>query len=102
MKYVQSLRRPLALALVTAASLGAALAAAGEYFIPQHQLLGIGAGRSDITPEIVAARTDRMIQSQTFVILRDPQRRRAPRESPARAFPPSFTAPLTRAAGRPR
>ena len=73
MKYVQSLRRPLALALVLAASLAATLAAAGEYFIPQHQLLGIGAGRSDISPEIVAARTDRMIQSQTFVILRDPR-----------------------------
>lgn len=73
MKYVQLLRRPLALALVSAAALAATLVAAGEYFVPQHQLAGIGVGRSDMTPEIVAARTDRMIQSQTFVILRDPR-----------------------------
>ncbi len=71
-KYMQSLRRWMALALILA-TVAATLAAAGEYFVPQHQLAGIGAGRSDITPEIVAARTDRMIQSQTFVILRDPR-----------------------------
>ena len=36
-------------------------------------MLGIGAGRSAITPELLAARTDRMIQSQTFTIMREPQ-----------------------------
>jgi hypothetical protein len=51
----------------------ALLAAAAEYFTPQHQLLGIGAGRSEITPEILDARTNRMIQSQTFAIMRDPR-----------------------------
>ena len=52
---------------------GCLLAAAVEYFTPRHQLLGIGAGRSDMTAELLAARTDRMIQSQTFTIMRDPQ-----------------------------
>jgi len=49
-----------------------ALFAAFEYFTPQHQLLGIGAGRAAITPEVLRARTDRMIQSQTFTIMREP------------------------------
>jgi hypothetical protein len=52
---------------------GSLLVAAVEYFTPQHQLLGIGAGRSEITPDLLAARTDRMIQSQTFTIMRDPR-----------------------------
>jgi hypothetical protein len=46
--------------------------AAFEYFTPQHQLLGIGAGRAAMTPELLRARTDRMIQSQTFTIMREP------------------------------
>jgi hypothetical protein len=49
-----------------------ALFAALEYFVPQHQLSGIGAGRAAMTPEILQARTDRMIQSQTFTIMREP------------------------------
>jgi hypothetical protein len=51
---------------------GGGLFAALEYFTPQHQLLGIGAGRGVITPDILRARTDRMIQSQTFTIMREP------------------------------
>jgi hypothetical protein len=66
---VQSFRRWIALLLLT----GSLLVAAAEYFTPQHQLLGIGAGRSDMTAELLAARTGRMIQSQTFTIMRDPQ-----------------------------
>jgi hypothetical protein len=66
---VQSLRRWLALALFS----GSLLVAAVEYFTPQHQLLGIGVGRSAMTPELLAARADRMIQSQTFTIMREPQ-----------------------------
>jgi hypothetical protein len=66
---VQSLRRWIALLLLS----GSLLAAAVEYFTPHHQLLGIAAGRSDITADLLAARTDRMIQSQTFTIMRDPQ-----------------------------
>ncbi len=48
------------------------LFAALEYFTPQHQLLGIGADRAAMTPDILRARTDRMIQSQTFTIMREP------------------------------
>jgi hypothetical protein len=67
---VQSLRRWIALLALCSSSL---LVAAFEYFTPQHQLPGIGAGRSEMTPELLAARTDRMIQSQTFAIMRDPR-----------------------------
>jgi hypothetical protein len=65
---VQSLRRWIALWL-----LSGSLFAAVEYFTPQHQLPGIAAGRSDMTAELLAARTDRMIQSQTFTVMREPQ-----------------------------
>ncbi len=64
---MQSLRCWIALWLIG----GRALAAA-DYFTPEHQLTGIGAGRSDMTPELLAARTNRMIQSQTFAIMREP------------------------------
>jgi hypothetical protein len=67
---VQSLRGWIAVVALFSGSLAVA---AVEYFTPQHQMLGIGAGRSDITPDLLAARTDRMIQSQTFTIMRDPQ-----------------------------
>jgi hypothetical protein len=57
-----------------AALAGASLLLAGsEHFIPQHRLPGIGADRAEMTPELLEARTSRMIQSQTFVILREPQ-----------------------------
>jgi soluble lytic murein transglycosylase-like protein len=69
---VQSLRRvtrvPGTLALCSASVLFAAF----QYFTPQHQLLGIGAGRAALTPELLRARTNRMIQSQTFTIMREP------------------------------
>jgi hypothetical protein len=42
-----------------------------DYFAPSHRLAGIGLARSEITPEVLAARTDRMIQSQTFAIMRE-------------------------------
>jgi hypothetical protein len=66
---VQSFLRRIALLLFA----GSLLVAAVEYFTPQHQILGIGAGRSEMTPDLLAARTDRMIQSQTFTIMRDPE-----------------------------
>src|SRR5579863_2992961 len=69
MKSVQSLRRWIALLLLS----GSVLVGAVEYFTPQHQLSGISAGRSEMTPELLAARTDRMIQSQTFTIMRESQ-----------------------------
>lgn len=65
---MQSFRRWIALLLFSGS-----LLAAVEYFAPQHQLPGIGAGRSEMLPEVLAARTERMIQSQTFTIMREPQ-----------------------------
>jgi hypothetical protein len=49
------------------------LLAGSEYFTPQHRLSGIGLDRAEITPEVLDARTGRMIQSQTFTIMREPQ-----------------------------
>ena len=49
------------------------LLARSEYFTPQHRLSGIGLDRAEITPDVLDARTGRMIQSQTFVIMREPQ-----------------------------
>jgi soluble lytic murein transglycosylase-like protein len=42
-------------------------------FTPRHQLAGIGAGRAEMSGELLAERTRLMIQSQTFGILRDPR-----------------------------
>ncbi len=44
-----------------------------EYFVPSHRLPGIGVGRQELTEESLARRTDAMVQSQTFSIMRDPQ-----------------------------
>jgi len=43
-----------------------------DYFVPAHRLPGIGAGRQDLTDETLARRTEAMIQSQTFGIMREP------------------------------
>src|ERR1022692_4698189 len=43
-----------------------------EYFVPTHRLPGIGAGRQVLTDETLARRTEAMIQSQTFGIMREP------------------------------
>ena len=43
------------------------------YFIPSHRLAGIGAGRQELTEETLAQRTNAMMQSQTFTIMRDPE-----------------------------
>jgi hypothetical protein len=61
-----------------AAALGAvamlpARAADSAYFTPSHRLPGIGIERRDSTEETLARRTDAMIQSQTFSIMREPQ-----------------------------
>jgi hypothetical protein len=42
-----------------------------EYFTPSHRVSGIGAARDDVSSDLLAVRTDRMIQSQTFGIMRD-------------------------------
>ena len=44
-----------------------------DYFAPQHRLTGIGVDRAEITPAVLDERTGRMIQSQTFAIMREPQ-----------------------------
>jgi Transglycosylase SLT domain len=54
------------------------LAPAGQagspgYFIPAHRVSGIGVARDDISDDLLEVRTDLMIQSQTFSILRDQQ-----------------------------
>ena len=49
------------------------LLAGSEYFTPQHRLSGIGVDRAEITPDVLDARTGRMIQSQTFTVMREPQ-----------------------------
>jgi soluble lytic murein transglycosylase-like protein len=43
-----------------------------EYFAPAHRVSGIGIARDDISEELLKARTDLMVQSQTFSILREP------------------------------
>ncbi len=44
-----------------------------DYFEPLHRVSGIGVERDDISPDLLEVRTQRMIESQTFSILRDPQ-----------------------------
>jgi Transglycosylase SLT domain len=48
-------------------------AAPPAYFVPTHRLPGIGVERDDLSAEVLGIRTDLMIQSQTFSIMRDPQ-----------------------------
>ena len=68
------------LACLVLASLGVALflapagkASGPEYFEPHHRVSGIGVERDDISQDLLEVRTERMIESQTFSILRDPQ-----------------------------
>ena len=55
------------------AVLSSTLAAGPDYFTPEHRLNGIGADRGEITPAVLEARIARMVQSQTFAIMREPQ-----------------------------
>jgi len=43
-----------------------------DYFVPAHRVSGIGVARDDLSDDLLSVRTDLMIQSQTFGILRDP------------------------------
>jgi transglycosylase-like protein with SLT domain len=47
-------------------------AASTDYFSPTHQLSGVGVSRDDLSNELLQARVDLMIQSQTFTIMREP------------------------------
>jgi Transglycosylase SLT domain len=49
------------------------LSSAPEFFAPAHRLSGIGVDRDDLSDDLLDARTDLMIQSQTFAIMRDPR-----------------------------
>ncbi len=42
-------------------------------FTPTHRLVGVGAGRRDLTEDDFARRTQLMVEAQTFTILRDPR-----------------------------
>src|SRR5262249_27767633 len=44
-----------------------------ERFTPAHRLAGIGSERTDIPDDLLRVRTDLMIQSQTFAIMREAQ-----------------------------
>src|SRR5579872_2511 len=48
-------------------------ASSPEYFEPHHRVSGIGVDRDDLSKDLLEVRTERMIESQTFSILRDPQ-----------------------------
>jgi hypothetical protein len=43
----------------------------GDTFVPNHRVSGIGVARDDLSADVLATRTDLMIQSQTFAILRE-------------------------------
>ena len=74
------MRTPISLpAVLTIPGLVCAVAAlpvrssSGEdYFAPKHRLSAIGASRPDLDNLTLAARTARMIDAETFTILRDP------------------------------
>jgi hypothetical protein len=42
-----------------------------EYFFPSHRVPGVGVERDDLSAQVLEARTDLMIQSQTFGIMRE-------------------------------
>ncbi|HTS66671.1 MAG TPA: transglycosylase SLT domain-containing protein [Candidatus Acidoferrales bacterium] len=44
-----------------------------EHFVPSHRVSGIGVDRDDLSEELLARRTDLMIESQTFGIMREAQ-----------------------------
>ena len=44
-----------------------------DYFVPAHRISGIGVARDDISQDLLEVRTDLMIQSQTFIIMREAQ-----------------------------
>ncbi len=53
----------------------ASLSRAGSpgYFVPRHMLAGIGVDRDGLSDDALAARTQLMIESQTFIIMREPK-----------------------------
>ena len=43
------------------------------YFSPSHRISGVGAGRDDLSADVLRARTNLMVQAQTFAIMREQQ-----------------------------
>jgi hypothetical protein len=56
-----------------AGALAHSLADAPEQFNPTNRVAGIGVARDDLSSELIEQRTNLMIESQTFGIMRDPQ-----------------------------
>ena len=59
------------LLLLVAAVLTHSLADGPEHFAPSHRVTGIGVARDDLSAETIQRRTDLMIESQTFGIMRE-------------------------------
>src|ERR1051326_166731 len=57
--------------LFLAAVLAHSLADGPERFAPTHRVSGIGVARDDLSSAMISARTDLMIESQTFGIMRE-------------------------------
>ena len=62
---------PLRLVLFLSAMLVQSLADEPERFVPSHPVPGIGIARDDLSDDLLATRTDLMIESQTFSIMRE-------------------------------
>lgn len=60
-------------ALIFLSAMPLCLAGSPDYFVPEHRVSGIGIARDDLSDDLLEVRTDLMIQSQTFAIMRDPQ-----------------------------
>src|SRR4051812_30257816 len=65
--------RLIAALLACALMLPAPAATREDYFTPKHRLTAIGASRPELDSLSLAARTARMIEAETFTILREPQ-----------------------------
>jgi len=48
-------------------------AASSAYFVPEHRLTGIGVDRDGLSDDALAERTRLMVDSQTFIIMREPK-----------------------------
>lgn len=73
MKVAPALFLPPALIFVALVVTPRTKAGGGDHFEPHHRVSGIGVDRDDLSQDVVDVRTGRMIESQTFSILRDPQ-----------------------------
>ncbi len=63
--------RIAALVILILAPLGQA--ESPEFFTPAHRVSGVGVARDDVSEDLLAVRTDLMVQSQTFSIMRESQ-----------------------------